>query len=51
MNKQNCEELPEIGAPALRALTNIGVIRLDQLTKYTAQELLLLHGFGPKALE
>ena len=44
------EPLPKIGAPALRALNSIGVDRLSQLSNYTEQQLLQLHGFGPKAL-
>lgn len=43
-------ELPKIGAPALRALDSICVTNLSQLTNYTEKELLVLHGFGPKAL-
>lgn len=43
-------DLPKIGAPATRALQNIGITRLEQLTKVTEAELLQLHGFGPKAL-
>ena len=47
------EERPlprEIARPATRALETIGVTRLTQLTGHTAEELLALHGFGPKAL-
>ena len=42
--------LPKIGAPATRALASIGVTRLDQLADHSAEELLALHGFGPRAL-
>lgn len=44
------DELPNIGAPATRALALIGVTQLSQLTDHTERELLALHGFGPKAL-
>lgn len=44
------EEFPNIGAPAFRALNNAGIVTLADLTKYTEEELLALHGFGPKAL-
>ena len=44
------QRLPSIGAPATRALASIGVTRLDQLADYRAEQLLELHGFGPKAL-
>ncbi|MFC4452742.1 DNA-binding protein [Deinococcus sonorensis] len=39
-----------IGRPALRALTGAGITRLTDLTAWTAEDLLRLHGFGPKAL-
>ncbi len=43
--------LPEgLGAPAMRALTRVGILSLSGLTKVTEGELLALHGFGPKAL-
>ncbi|MGO4598555.1 DNA-binding protein [Terrabacter sp. 2RAF25] len=42
--------LPKIGAPATRALSSIGVTRLDQLVDHDESELLTLHGFGPRAL-
>jgi hypothetical protein len=44
------DALPRIGAPATRALAAIGVERLSQLPRWTARELLDLHGFGPRAL-
>ena len=44
------DDLPRIGAPATRALASIGVTRLDQLIAHSADELLALHGFGPRAL-
>lgn len=50
MNEKFVEEFPKIGAPAFRALDTIGVTNLYQLTKYSEEELLALHGFGPKAL-
>jgi predicted flap endonuclease-1-like 5' DNA nuclease len=42
--------LPKIGAPATRALAAIGVTRLDQVAAHTAEELLALHGVGPRAI-
>lgn len=42
--------LPAIGAPATRALLGAGYARLAQLTKVTEDELLALHGVGPKAI-
>lgn len=39
-----------IGKPAQRALLAADYKRLQDLTSATEQELLELHGFGPKAL-
>lgn len=39
-----------IGKPALRALEGAGVQTLQQLAKWTEEELGALHGMGPKAL-
>ncbi len=43
-------DLPRIGAPATRALASIGVTSLEQLAGRTSDDLLALHGFGPRAL-
>lgn len=44
-------DLPEkLAKPARRALEGAGIFRLDQLSKLTEEELLELHGMGPKAL-
>ncbi len=43
-------ELPAIGAPAQRALASVGVTRLEELPRFSEDELMELHGFGPKAL-
>jgi hypothetical protein len=45
------DELPRIGAPATRALTSVGITRLSQLTDHPAEELLKLHGMGPRAIK
>lgn len=42
--------LPNIGKPAIRALTNVGLKELDDLTLVNAKNLLKLHGLGPKAI-
>lgn len=44
-------DLPFIGNPALRALGFLRVTRVSQLARYTEQDLLALHGFGPKAIQ
>jgi len=43
-------DLPKIGAPALRALSAAGYQQLAQLSTISADELLQLHGVGPKAI-
>lgn len=40
----------KLSAPALRALNNAKIYNLKQLTAYTQQELLQLHGMGPKGV-
>ena len=42
--------LPKIGAPATRALNSAGYTALRQLAGASRQELMKLHGMGPKAL-
>jgi predicted flap endonuclease-1-like 5' DNA nuclease len=42
--------LPQIGAPATRALAARGITRLADLTHYRSEDLLALHGVGPKAI-
>ncbi|HEX2466372.1 MAG TPA: DNA-binding protein [Thermoanaerobaculia bacterium] len=39
-----------VAKPAIRALSSIGVARLDQATRFSEAELLALHGMGPKAI-
>lgn len=51
MKNAFAEEFPNIGAPAFRALDNAGIRHLQDLTQFTENELLALHGFGPKALK
>ncbi len=42
--------LPRISRPANRALAEIGVVTLEDAAKYSAKQLLALHGVGPKAI-
>ena len=42
---------PGLSQPALRALSGAGVIRLEQLTRFSEGEIKRLHGIGPNALE
>jgi deazaflavin-dependent oxidoreductase (nitroreductase family) len=41
---------PDLGQPALRALTAAGYTRLKQFTKIKEADLRKLHGIGPKAV-
>ena len=40
-----------LARPAQRALAEAGISCLEQLTKVSEEDLLTLHGMGPKALE
>lgn len=42
--------LPRLGAAATRALTEYGVVRLEQVAGLSADEVQALHGVGPYAL-
>ena len=42
--------LPQIGGPATRALAARGITRLADLTHHRPEDLLALHGVGPKAV-
>ena len=39
-----------VAQPAVRALALIGVTRLTQLVDFRKEDLIMLHGMGPKAL-
>jgi DNA-directed RNA polymerase alpha subunit len=39
-----------IGGPATGALLHLGYTRMEQLTKMTEEQLLSIHGVGPKAV-
>ena len=50
-NKTSETNLPKnIGQPATSALSYANIFHLEQLTKISADELLKLHGVGPKAI-
>lgn len=40
----------KISAPAHRALANENITTIEELSQFTENQLLQLHGFGPKAL-
>ena len=46
----NAAAFPRIGGPALRALANAGVRSLEELTTWREEDLLKLHGMGPKGI-
>jgi predicted flap endonuclease-1-like 5' DNA nuclease len=46
----NDAPLPQIGAPATRALAAHGITRLADLPQHRSQDLLALHGVGPRAV-
>ena len=52
--KQRDEEqkdfLPQLSAPARRALQNSGIKTLQQLAKFTMAEILQFHGIGKTAI-
>jgi uncharacterized protein YdhG (YjbR/CyaY superfamily) len=48
--KKASVQLPDLPAPAKRALENKGITSLKQLTKYTEKEISELHGMGPSSI-
>lgn len=51
MTKAKTNFLSFLGAPAQRALiSELGITKLQDLSRYTKQDLLRLHGFGPSSL-
>jgi predicted flap endonuclease-1-like 5' DNA nuclease len=40
-----------LSQPALRALANVGITRLEEISKLSESELKQLHGIGPKAVK
>jgi len=50
-NDQPESDLPKLASPAQRALAGAGIQRLEQLTKFSEEQLKQLHGIGPNALK
>ncbi|MEC0178323.1 DNA-binding protein [Paenibacillus favisporus] len=52
-DKQDLTEsdLPKLAQPAVRALRNAGITRLEEVAKLTEPELKQLHGIGPTAVK
>lgn len=47
----SANKLPRIGAPATRALADVGIFILDDLRGKVMSELATLHEVGPKAVQ
>ena len=50
LDKPESGFLSLLSSPARRALMHAGITTLAQLSQYSEQELLKLHGVGPKSL-
>jgi hypothetical protein len=51
-DEQPADDLPKgLSEPARRALAGAGVTQLADAAAFTQNELMQLHGFGPKGLE
>ena len=50
MTRSETTSLPKLAAPAHRALDAAGIRSLDQLTRYSEDQIRRLHGIGPNAL-
>jgi len=42
--------MPQLSAPARRALANNGIQSLQQLSAYSEKEILQFHGMGPASI-
>ncbi|AJY76883.1 DNA-binding protein [Paenibacillus beijingensis] len=52
MSHEQSSDLPDhLAKPAIRALTQAGYLRLEQFTQLREEDVLRLHGMGPKAIE
>ena len=43
-------ELPKLGAPARRALSELGITCLEDLTRFSRAQIGNLHGVGPRTM-
>jgi hypothetical protein len=50
MNESTASDLPKLAAPAHRALTSVGITKLEDFAKFTEDEIIELHGMGPNAM-
>jgi len=51
MKDEKTSDFPKLAAPAQRALSGAGYMRLEQLAKVSEAEIKELHGIGPNALD
>jgi hypothetical protein len=49
-NQSKRDVLPELVAPARRALIKQGIVSLSKLSRYSEIEILALHGIGPSSM-
>lgn len=49
--KKNINLSIKLAAPAQRALANAGITTLKQLSKFSEEEILRLHGMGKNAVQ
>lgn len=47
---ESVTSLPKLAAPAMRALASAGIESLEDLARFTREEVANLHGMGPNAL-
>ena len=50
MDKSTETDLPKLVAPARRALAGVGINKLQDLARFTEDEIMDLHGMGPNAM-
>jgi len=50
-DQQNSDLPAKLSAPARRALSGAGILRLEQLSGFSEAEIKRLHGIGPNALD
>lgn len=43
-------DLPQLAAPARRALAGVGIATLSQLARHAEPDIAALHGMGPNAM-
>lgn len=48
--KELQDKIPKTSAPAMRALLNVNIKTLKDLSKWSEKDILKLHGIGPKSI-